>query len=152
MADVVDNALVLYEKKFARRSIRVECRSPHGSIVRGDAVEIQRVFMNLFGNAADAMPRGGILRVDLSREGSIVRAAVEDTGPGIDAKTLSTLFQAFATTKGDKGTGLGLYLSREIARRHGGELSVENAIGGGARFLLSLSVRAGASTLPVRLT
>ena len=152
LADVVDNALVLYEKKLARRIIQVECRSPHGNLVRADAVEIQRVFMNLFANAADAMPRGGVLRVDLSREGGSVRAAVEDTGPGIDAKTLSTLFQAFATTKGDKGTGLGLYLSREIARRHGGELSVENAPGGGARFLLSLPVLAEAPALPVRLT
>jgi two-component system NtrC family sensor kinase len=152
LADVVDNALVLYEKRFARGSIQVECRTPHGSVVRGDAVEIQRVFMNLFGNAADAMLQGGVLRVDLSREESSVCAAVEDTGAGIDAKTLPALFQAFATTKGDKGTGLGLYLSREIARRHGGELSVENAPRGGARFLLSLPVLAEASTLPIRLT
>jgi len=120
--------------------------------------ELQRVFLNLLSNAKDAMPEGGTVTLftaaaspELPGGPTRVLAVVEDTGPGIGSEVLKRLFTPFATSKEPgKGTGLGLYLCREIAFRHGGWLNAENVPGGGARFTLSLPavVRSGAVLEP----
>ncbi len=105
-----------------------------------DADQMQQVFINLLKNAAEASARGGVIRVRLGRatapSGGIV-ATVADAGCGMDSDTQKTLFEPFFTTK-PTGTGLGLYVTHEIVKRHGGSLAVTSAPGAGATFTLEL--------------
>jgi signal transduction histidine kinase len=86
------------------------------------------VLNNLIGNAVDAMWRGGRLRLrsqiatDWLDGRRTLRITIADTGEGMNETTKKRLFEAFYTTKGIKGTGLGLWISSEIARKHGGRL------------------------------
>jgi two-component system NtrC family sensor kinase len=99
---------------------------------------MQQVFINLLKNAAEASPHGASVRVKLARgRAGALLASVADEGPGIDAETRQTLFEPFFTTK-PKGTGLGLYVTHEIVKRHGGTLAVHSDPGRGATFTLEI--------------
>ena len=143
-----ENALALSETVLRSRGIKIRRDYADGDfIVLGRDHELERVFLNLIANAAKAMPDGGTMTVRLSScetpEGRRVEARIEDTGPGVPAEVLSRLFSPFVTTRaGSGGTGLGLYLCRETARRYGGDLCVFNRPGEGAVFTLRLPLEA----------
>jgi PAS domain S-box-containing protein len=101
--------------------------------VLGSAGELRQILSNLLANSLDACVRGSTIRVeassaldprDLSRPG--VRITISDTGFGIPAKHLENIFEPFFTTKKDTGTGLGLWVSRELVEKHGGTLRVRS--------------------------
>jgi two-component system NtrC family sensor kinase len=102
--------------------------------------ELQQVLVNLLVNAIHAMPEGGRLRL-ASRdvEADAIEIEVSDTGPGLGPELLRELFKPFVTRKKD-GTGLGLWISRSIVERYGGELIAADRDDGvkGARFTLRL--------------
>jgi signal transduction histidine kinase len=106
-------------------------------LVSADCELLQQLFLNLALNALDALPRGGRVVLTARAAGGNIEVAVVDNGPGIDAAVMPRLFEPFVTTK-DTGMGLGLGISRRIAREHGGDLRAENLPGGGARFALTL--------------
>ena len=123
---------------FEERGVRVERGSaPALPPVPHDADQLQQVFINLLKNAAEASPAGSVIRVSLAAAAGHVVATVTDAGHGMDADTQRTLFEPFFTTK-PKGTGLGLYVTHEIVKRHGGSLEVASAPGAGATFTLEL--------------
>jgi signal transduction histidine kinase len=98
---------------------------------------MERAFVNLIGNAIEAMPEGGAVYVSAAmREGS-VEVEVRDNGPGIAPEIRAQLFQPFVTGKRN-GLGLGLALTRQTVTEHGGEMWVESEPGKGARFLFRL--------------
>ncbi|MBC7243034.1 MAG: hypothetical protein H5T60_11380 [Anaerolineae bacterium] len=108
-----------------------------------DAAQIQQVLFNLLLNAGEAMensepPR--LLTIRTSRANDMVQVVVEDSGPGLSTADLNRLFEPFYTTKpAHQGTGLGLYISRQIIEAHGGRISGENRPDGrGARFVVEL--------------
>jgi two-component system, NtrC family, sensor kinase len=103
----------------------------------GNPAKLRQVLANLVRNAAEAAGPGGRVTVRVEREPSVVRVTVDDTGPGIDEAAAARLFEPFFTTK-DRGTGLGLAVSRAVARAHGGDVVGETLAGGGARFTLRL--------------
>jgi len=144
---VVESAFSMYQSTLADHRIRVRMRLDRGlPNVEVCVYELQRVFLNLMSNAKDAMPEGGTLLISTEpskdwRPGEPrgVVVTVDDSGSGIPEELLGGLFKPFASTKAaDKGTGLGLYLCREIAVRHAGSLTAGNGPSGGARFTLSL--------------
>lgn len=143
----VENALALSEGILTRRHIAVRCDYEGPALpVRGDAQGLERLFLNLIGNAAKAMPDGGTLTLRLRTDGPEAEARLEDTGRGVPDDVLPRLFSPFVTTRASEGgTGLGLYMCRETARRHGGELSVSNLPQGGASFLLRLPLAAASA-------
>jgi len=118
--------------------------------------QLREVILNLIQNAIEAMKalscRRRILRIKTDRHGSeAILISVEDTGPGIEPETMKTIFEPFFSTK-TKGMGLGLAISKSIVERHHGELSVSSEIDGGARFQITLPIKATAEQeLPVKL-
>ena len=115
--------------------------------------KIEQVLVNLLSNAVDSM-RGGTpphrLTVESWAAEGVVHVAVSDTGPGVTPKVAARLFRPFVTSKGTRGTGLGLYISRQIVREAGGELALAPTAAG-ARFVMSLpAVRRAAARTDLR--
>ncbi|HEX9308386.1 MAG TPA: ATP-binding protein [Anaeromyxobacter sp.] len=106
----------------------------------GHPEKLRQVLVNLVRNAAEAAGVGGRVEVRLAERDDTAEVEVEDSGPGIPPERRARLFEPFFTTK-PRGTGLGLAVSRAIARAHGGELAADGAAQGGARFALKLPLR-----------
>lgn len=143
---IVTEVLGLVEHTFKSSGIRLERALGLGlPPVHGNRGELRQVFLNLVANAVDAMPTGGVLRMETFREdaweGPGLRMVVQDTGGGIRPEDLERIFLPFFTTKPEgKGTGLGLSVSQGLVRSHGGEIVVESAPGRGSRFTVCLPV------------
>lgn len=111
--------------------------------VYGDALQLQRVFANLLANAINHSPRGGKVEVVLEAGSSYQTAKVIDTGAGIKQEELPNLFKRFYQGHSDRqatGSGLGLYLTRQIIEAHSGKIWAENRFPHGAIFAFSLPV------------
>ena len=103
--------------------------------VRGSANKLQQVFLNLFLNARDAMPLGGMLEVRTGAHNGSVEVEVSDTGNGIPREHIHKIFDPFFTTKpGGRGTGLGLSVSYGIIKEHAGKIDVRSTPGRGTSF------------------
>jgi len=143
--DVDLNGLIATVVRMAsiqiRGYVKIEVQRGDLPLVRCAAREIEQVLLNLILNAVDASPQGGTVWIATHRKEGTVLAAVRDEGSGIEPEDLERIFDPFFTTKaaGD-GSGLGLALSFEIARRHHGDIQVESQPGLGSRFTLRLPV------------
>jgi len=127
----------------------LDLRSPGGTVqieesvgeellVHANAIELREALLNLMLNAVDAMPDGGILRLVGRAEGDHVVLAVQDTGTGMTSEVMKRAPEPFFTTKGPRGTGLGLSQVAGILRRHGGSMELESWPGVGTTVLLRL--------------
>ena len=119
------------------RSVRMELSLPEVPEIRGNETKLTEVFLNLFLNAMDAMPDGGLLSVTAAHRSGEVRIAVRDTGKGMTPDELSRAFDPFFTTK-PGGTGLGLSTVYGVVRAHGGAVFVESESGRGTTVFVSL--------------
>jgi signal transduction histidine kinase len=119
-----------------------------GGVVAADPRLLAHAVRNLLRNAAEAIPDGGRVVVELAVDESEARLTVADSGPGLDAAALDRTLDPFHTTK-PHGTGLGLLIARRVAELHGGSLEAESRPGAGARFTLRLRpAAAGETTWP----
>jgi signal transduction histidine kinase len=147
----IEQSLVLLRGRLERK---VQVVRDYGDLpkVRCQPTLIGQVLVNLVVNAADAMQGRTDARIavrTVQTDGHAV-IEVEDNGPGVPADQREKIFEPFVSTKGASGNGLGLWISAEIARRHGGSLTVHPANGGGALFRLALPLRAHRPDLPGR--
>ena len=137
---LIESVLALHQGRLHHRRIQID-RRHHGSrpflCPEGD---IRQILNNLVGNAIDAMTEKGgtmTIRTKVARDPHTrmpgLRISVSDSGHGMTQTTASQIFEPFYTTKGDGGSGLGLWISSTLARRHGGRLNVRSRTGGGAR-------------------
>ncbi len=141
--DVLENSLTLHVFSLSSDNIKVEKRfSKKLDPVYADFNELQQVFTNIILNAHNAMkdsPGGGTLTIKTEGNNSGITATFENTGPAIPGDALKNIFDPFFTTKGvGEGTGLGLYVSYQIIKDHGGNIFAENMEGSGVRFIVSL--------------
>jgi len=140
--EVIRSAIDLVSYRFTVDEISIEGRlDPSLPPVLGDANRLEQVLVNLLSNALDSLrgvPPPRRLVVDSFVDEGRVCVAVVDNGPGVAPEIAERLFRPFATTKGRRGTGLGLYISRQLVREAAGDLGLEPASGRGARFLLWL--------------
>ena len=139
---VLEDTLTLVQHPFRTAQVNV-VRSYQDTLpsVLGSTTRLQQVFLNLFMNARDAMPTGGMLEVrTLSHNGS-VEVEVTDTGSGIPTEHINRIFDPFFTTKGSgRGTGLGLSVSYGIIKEHAGKVEVRSTPGKGTSFRLEFPV------------
>jgi signal transduction histidine kinase len=132
-AKLIDTTLPLYQGRISNARVSVERRDRACRPVTCLDGEIRQVLSNLIGNAIDAMSGTERRLIIRTREGTSwetgrrsVILTIADTGSGMSADTISHIFEPFFTTKGTKGTGLGLWISREIIARHQGSLKVKS--------------------------
>ena len=144
MNDVVRSALDLVSYRFSIDEITIEGRlDPELPTVVGDANRLEQVVVNLLSNALDALrtvkpPRRLTVDSYSDNTGGKVCVTVTDNGPGVAPEIAGRLFRPFSSTKGIKGTGLGLYISRQLVREAEGELDLVTIPDPGARFLVWL--------------
>jgi signal transduction histidine kinase len=146
---IVDSILQMMAESFKETGTRVIRHYARDlPPVVCDATQVRQVFVNLFNNAREAMPRGGTLAVRLS-VGSVaperglgphVLVEVEDTGGGMPEPVMEHIFTPFYTTK-ESGTGLGLAIVKRIVQNHAGAIEVANRPGRGVTFVLRLPLR-----------
>ncbi len=138
---VINDVFTLLEHQFEAAKIKVRRElTTAPAIISGLEHQLQQVFLNLFLNARDAMPRGGWLSV-LTRfdEDGMVVVEVSDTGSGIPSEHLARIYDPFFTTKAiGRGTGLGLSITYGIIRDHHGSIQCDSTIGQGTKFTLTL--------------
>jgi signal transduction histidine kinase len=127
-----------------RHGIDVTVRAEPGRFtVRGDSGRLSQVFLNLIANARDAMPKGGKLDVEARARDSSFEVSFTDTGIGIPPENMGRIFDFLFTTKGEKGTGYGLTISKEIVDEHGGSIVVRSRPGEGSTFTVVLPLESG---------
>jgi len=137
LAELIESILVLYDRRFQSLGVRVEKCFKYSGSVPGVAGELRQVFSNLLANALDALTIAGtklIVQVresidwaDFRRRG--IRVVIADDGPGMSREIRASLFQPFFTTKGQKGTGIGLWISQGIIAKHGGSIRLRSTPG-----------------------
>jgi PAS domain S-box-containing protein len=147
---LIEEAETLVAKRLRERNVKIEKQlEPELPRVMASADQIKQVILNLVLNASEAMAKGGLITVTTdshhdAASGFIrtdaVRVQVADMGPGIAEEYLPHIFEPFFSTKGEKGTGLGLWVSLGIAQSHGGRLQVRNRPGGGTVFSMTLPI------------
>lgn len=142
---VIEDSLAVLAAPLEENRIRVEKHlSPGLPSLLGDSHQLRHIFINLFSNAHDVMNEGGVLTIETfpSRVGDkrTVTVRVSDTGGGIPAEVLHNIFNPFFTTK-ETGTGLGLSIAHRIIANHSGTIEVNNQVGVGAQFTVTLPVR-----------
>ena len=146
MSTLVESALAIYRARLTQSGVRLVCDLREQQTVFCMQTEIRQVLSNLIGNAHDASKKGGTLTlrtrdsVNWQTGEKCVRVTIADTGHGMNTNTRSRLFDAFFTTKGLNGTGLGLWVSAEILNRHKASVRVKSRQLeqlGGTIFLLS---------------
>lgn len=155
---LIQSVLSLHQGRLHHKRIKIQVshrRPRHFLLPEGD---VRQVLNNLVGNAIDAMSsEGGVLTLrtsavrhhDTGESG--MRITVSDTGSGMDSQTAAHIFEPFYTTKGASGSGLGLWISGTLAKRHGGRLTVRSCTGGrqrGTTFSLFLPGRSADSNEP----
>jgi two-component system NtrC family sensor kinase len=149
---VINDVLTLLEHQFRTGSIQVRKElAGVPPIVQGIEHKLQQVFLNLFLNSRDAMPKGGWLTIVTRADAHGAVVEVADTGTGIPAEQLSRIYDPFFTTKEiGKGTGLGLSITYGIVQEHGGAITCESHVGQGTRFSIRLPLAAAGTRVAAR--
>jgi PAS domain S-box-containing protein len=128
LAELVESVLRIYSNKFRTKDIVVEQDIQTCPPIHGLPGELNQAIGNLISNAADAVPQGGTIRVEMAcidtADSKAVQISIQDNGSGISPENKEHIFEPFFTTKKDVGTGLGLWVTKEIVERHGGTIQV----------------------------
>ena len=159
VADAIEAAIRPLESAAAAKELDLEVSSeladPDAGYVEADAYRLQQVLTNLVENAIKYTPPSGSVRVVSWQRADEVGVTVSDTGPGIPADALDSVFERFFRVDGARGrasggSGLGLAICREIASAHGGRVWVESEEGKGSAFSVALPVAPGQVASPYR--
>jgi signal transduction histidine kinase len=138
LKEMLHEILLLLERRLIDLEVTVSTDMPKHVSVAAFPAELRQVFTNLITNAAEATGPGGVVKVTITpdsvgldatgkKKQSGATITISDNGPGVPDDVLPHLFQPFFTTKGERGTGLGLWISRGIVNKHGGTISLESS-------------------------
>jgi signal transduction histidine kinase len=138
LAEVVAAGIEPVEAAASQQQVRISVAIPPEIELPLARARVERVFMNLAGNALEVMPNGGEIRIQARDLGDEIEIEVADTGPGIPTELRTQLFQPFVTHGKKNGLGLGLALSRQTILDHGGDMWIAERAGPGATFVIRL--------------
>jgi signal transduction histidine kinase len=144
LPDGLSSVVALVEPQAGEKGLRFDFRGgDDGCVVRADRDKVLQIILNLVSNAVKFTAEGGVITLDWTRQGNAVLIRVADTGIGIPRDKLAAVFEPFVQVDrnlvgASHGTGLGLTISRDLARRMGGDLTVESEVGVGSTFGLVL--------------
>lgn len=145
LVKIFQNSLGLLDHLLKKHHVRIVTHFPAAMApIRGDAKQLEIVFVNLIKNAVEAMAQNvssGLARelvLTGREEADWVIATVKDSGPGIKRADFGHLFEAYYTTKGSEGTGMGLFLSHQVIKAHGGAIDCRSEEGKGTEFMIRL--------------
>ena len=141
LADLGRRAAGLLSVKALDRQIAIVAPAPEQvTMASGEFRRVLQILVNLIGNAVRYAPEGSEVRIVAEREGGVSRVIVADQGPGVAVDDRERIFEKFERLGRDDagGSGLGLYISRRLARAMGGDISIGGEEGEGARFILTL--------------
>lgn len=127
LEDLFDEVLSVYRVRLLAGNVAVDCSFTHHRSVHASKDELMQVFSNLVINAIDAMPDGGVLTIktrEIDRQG--VEIEVRDKGTGISAENLDRVFEPFFSTKRQRGTGIGLWVARQLLEKRGGSINLQS--------------------------
>lgn len=141
LADIARRAAGLLRVRAADGRVRIDAPQEEESLsARGDFGRVLQIMVNLLGNAVRYSPEGAMVWIRTEEEGDLAAVIVADLGKGIAEADLERIFEKFERVDPNEpgGSGLGLYISRRLARAMGGDITVDSAPGQGARFVLTL--------------
>ncbi len=143
---IIEDTLLLFSRQLEHAGIRPQTQLGKLPAAMGSADQLRQVLSNLIVNARDSMPHGGVLKLRTRHVPAPdglhgwVRIVVADTGNGIPEPVLHSIFEPFVTTKGEKGTGLGLWIVKGIVENHAGRIHVRSKVGHGTVFKIDFPV------------
>ena len=140
LKDFLLESIEFLKEEFSPFGIEINHNIEYIGDVTIDAGRFRRALDNIFTNARDAMNKGGILTIAVSRNNDTVTISISDNGCGMDVKVLEQIFDEFFTHGKSSGTGLGMAITKRIIEEHGGKILVASEIGKGSRFTIELPV------------
>ena len=139
LGDLIVKVLDIVKPELKSKNIQIQLRVDDGLVIKVNPAEIEQVMLNLVNNAAQALANAGTLQrriaIEAIKAGQLVRLTVSDNGNGVPVEFKAHLFELLSTTK-QTGMGLGLWLCKHIVTRYSGSIHYEDAIGGGAKFVV----------------
>ena len=141
MGSLIDKVLEIVKPELKSKNIQIQLRVDDDLLIRVNSSEIEQVILNLLNNAIQALANSGTLQrrivIEAIKDGKSAHLSVVDNATGVPFEFKSHLFELLSTTK-QTGMGLGLWLCKHIITRYGGSIHYEDAVGGGAKFLVEL--------------
>ena len=139
LGDLIVKVLDIVKPELKSKNIQIQLRVDDDLVIKVNPAEIEQVILNLVNNAAQALANAGTLQrliaIEAIKAGQLVRLTVSDNGNGVPVEFKAHLFELLSTTK-QTGMGLGLWLCKHIVTRYSGSIHHEDAIGGGAKFVV----------------
>lgn len=139
LGDLITKVLDIIKPELKSKNIQIQLQVEEDLVVKVNPAEIEQVILNLLNNAAQALANAGMLQrritIEAIKAGQLARLTVSDNGPGVPVEFKPHLFELLSTTK-QTGMGLGLWLCKHIVTRYSGSIHHEDAIGGGAKFVV----------------
>ena len=139
LGDLIAKVLDIVKPELKSKNIQIQLRVDDGLVIKVNPAEIEQVMLNLVNNAVQALANAGTLQrriaIEAIKAGQLVRLTVSDNGNGVPVEFKAHLFELLSTTK-QTGMGLGLWLCKHIVTRYSGSIHHEDAIGGGAKFVV----------------
>jgi C4-dicarboxylate-specific signal transduction histidine kinase len=139
--DLITKVLNIVTPELRSKNIQIQLRVDEGLKIRVNSAEIEQVVLNLLNNAGQSLANSGTLlrriTIEATKVGKSIRLSIVDNGAGVPVEFKPQLFELLSTTK-QTGMGLGLWLCKHIVTRYGGSIHYEDALDGGARFIVEL--------------
>lgn len=140
---LVEEALAMVRPQAEAKELTLDNRADPDLRLEADRMRSKQVLLNLLTNAVKFTPAGGRVHVEAEAAGSFGAIAVVDSGMGVPLELRERIFEVFYQRPGSAGTGLGLAIARRLVERQGGSIGMEDAPGGGSRFMFTLPLAAG---------